>query len=255
MRVAEAVYIVTGGSSGLGAATVRRFHSAGAHLLICNRDKVTGSGIEAELGQRARFICTDVASESDAIRAVEVAKREFGGLHGLINCAGIGVYGQVLGEDGPHPLELFSHCLQVNLIGTFNMLRVAAAAMSENVPNAAGERGVIVNTASIAAYEGQIGHAAYAASYAGVIGMTLPISRELARIGVRVMTIAPGPFLTPRLECLTHEELDALAKAAPFPKRLGRPDEFAALVQQIVENEMLNGETIRLDGAMRLPAI
>lgn len=254
MMLADAVYLVTGGSSGLGAATVRRFHAGGARVLICNRDIVKGNELAAELGQRARFVRTDVTNENDAARAVDVARNELGGLHGLINCAGIAVGEHVMGENGPHRLDTFAQCLQVNLIGTFNMIRLAAAAMSENAPNAAGERGVIVNTASIVGYEGPIGSAAYAASNAGIIGMTLPIARELACRGIRVVTIAPGPFLTPRLQSLPPDVLDALGKTIPFPQRLGRADEYAALAEHIVGNEMLNGETIRLDGALRLAA-
>lgn len=252
MRLEGAIYLITGGSSGLGAATVRRFHRAGACVLICNRDRDKGNELATELGARARFVCTDVSSESDAARAVNIAQCEFGGLHGLINCAGTAVAECVLSDKGPHPMKSFAHCIEVNLIGTFNMIRVAAALMSANRPSKTGERGVIVNTASIAAYEGPIGTAAYAASNAGIIGMTLPIARELAGRGIRVVTIAPGPFLTPRLEPLGPDVLKAIAGTSPFPKRLGRPDEYAALAEHIVENEMLNGETIRLDGAMRL---
>lgn len=254
MKLEDLVVLVTGGSSGLGAATVRRLHVAGACVVICDLDSVKGNELVAELGEGACFCRTDITNADDATLAMETAQREFGSLHGLINCAGIGIGENVLGENGPHRLEIFAGALQVNLVGTFNMIRLAAAVMAKNEPNAGGERGVIVNTASIVGYDGQIGQAAYAAANAGIIGMTLPIARELGCIGIRVMTIAPGPFFTPRLNSLPPAMLDALAKATPFPKRLGRPDEYAALVQHIVENQMLNGEIIRLDGAMRLAA-
>lgn len=254
MKVTDCVLVITGGASGLGAGCVRRFHAAGARVVICDLDVSKGEGLATELGQRARFVRTDVASEADAIRAIETAKNEFGAVHGLINCAGIAPGERVLGKQGPHRLESFSRCIQVNLIGTFNMIRMAAAAMAEGEPNASGERGVIVNTASVAAYEGQIGQAAYSASKGGVVGMTLPIARELARSGIRVVTIAPGLFLTPMMQGFTPEVQESLGKSMPFPPRLGRPDEYAALAQHIFENEMLNGETIRLDGAVRLAA-
>lgn len=254
MKVAKAVYLITGGSSGLGAATARRLHAAGASVVICNRDVTAGKVIASELGNDARFVRTDVVEERDAANAVEVAVTEFGSLHGLVNCAGMGWAEHVIGEHGPHGLSSFTTCLQVNLVGTFNMVRFAALAMSRNEPSPTGERGVIVNTASIVGYEGQAGHAAYAASYAGVIGMTLPLARELARSGIRVMTIAPGPFLTPRLDSFPPAVLEALSEGIPFPRRLGHPDEYARLVQHIVENEMLNGETIRIDGATRFSA-
>jgi NAD(P)-dependent dehydrogenase (short-subunit alcohol dehydrogenase family) len=248
----EGVFLVTGGSSGLGAATVRRLHAAGGRIVICNRDGDRGERLAADLRNRAQFVRTDVTSENDVRHAIEVARREFGGLHGVVNCAGLGMAERVLGERGPHSLGSFAGCIEVNLIGTFNVIRLAAGAMCENASNAAGERGVIVNTASIVAYEGQAGHAAYAAAYAGVIGMTLPIARELGSRGIRVVTIAPGVFLTPRLEPAPADALDRIGRATPFPGRLGRPDEFAALVQHVIQNEMLNGETIRLDGGLRL---
>jgi NAD(P)-dependent dehydrogenase (short-subunit alcohol dehydrogenase family) len=253
MKVTDSVFMVTGGSSGLGAATVRRLHAAGARVLICDLDAVKGNALVDELGERVRFATTDVTREDDAARAVEAAKTELG-IHGLVNCAGIGPAERVLGKSGPHRLETFARCVQINLVGTFNMIRLAAAAMAENAPNPASERGIIVNTASIAAYEGQSGQAAYAASKAGIVGMTLPIARDLARNGIRVVTIAPGLFLTPMMQALPADVQEALGKATPFPQRLGRPEEYAALVQHVVENEMLNGETIRLDGAVRLAA-
>jgi NAD(P)-dependent dehydrogenase (short-subunit alcohol dehydrogenase family) len=254
MRLSDSAFIVTGGSSGLGAATVRRFHSSGARVLICDLEDVEGQALANELGERAVFLRTDVTSEEDATRAVQTAQERLGNLQGLINCAGVGPAQRVLGKGGPHSLEAFSRCVGVNLIGTFNMIRLAAAAMAAEAPRPSGERGVIINTASIAAYEGQIGQAAYSASKAGIVGMTLPIARELARSAIRVVTIAPGLFATPMIQSLPTEVQEALGKATPFPPRLGRPEEYAALAQHIVENEMLNGATIRLDGAVRLAA-
>lgn len=254
MKLIDSTFIVTGGSSGLGAATVRRFHAAGARVLICDLEDTKGRTLADELGDRARFLHTDVTSEKDANQAMRAAQENFGGLQGLVNCAGIGPAERVVGKAGPHSLESFSRCIHVNLIGTFNMIRVAALAMAAGSPRPNAERGVIINTASIAAYEGQIGQAAYSASKAGIIGMTLPIARELARSAIRVVTIAPGLFATPMMQALPPEVQDALGKATPFPPRLGQPEEYAALAQHILENEMLNGETIRLDGAVRLTA-
>lgn len=254
MKLSDSVFIVTGGSSGLGAATVQRFHACGARVLICDLDEVKGHALADALGERALFLRTDVTSEQDAITAVQTAQEQFGELQGLINCAGIGPAARVLGKGGPHPLQAFTRCLSVNLVGTFNMTRLAAAAIAATSPGESGERGVIINTASIAAYEGQIGQAAYSASKAGIVGMTLPIARELARNAIRVVTIAPGLFATPMMQSLPIEAQEALGQATPFPSRLGQPDEYAALAQHIVENEMLNGETIRLDGAVRLAA-
>lgn len=245
-------FIVTGGSSGLGEATVRLFHSLGAQLVIADVNAGAGEKLVHDLGSRAAFCKTDVTSEVDGAGVVKLASEQFGGLHGLINCAGIGDAEKVIGKEGPHRLASFARTVQINLIGSFNMIRLAAKAMSNNAPNAAGERGVIISTASVAAYDGQIGQAAYAASKGGIVSMTLPIARELARSGIRVMTIAPGLFRTPMMEILPAEVQESLGKAVPFPSRLGRPDEFAALARHIVENEMLNGETIRLDGAIRL---
>jgi NAD(P)-dependent dehydrogenase (short-subunit alcohol dehydrogenase family) len=254
MQIANSSFIVAGGGSGLGEATVRRLHSAGAKVVIADLNTDRGEALAAELGERAAFCRTDVASEADGRAVVELAVRRFSSLQGLINCAGIGPAWKVLGKDGPHSLEHFVRTVNVNLVGSFNMLRLGAEAMAANAPGPEGERGVIVNTASIAAYEGQIGQAAYAASKAGIVGMTLPVARELARHGIRVNTIAPGLFLTPMMAALPAEVQAALGEATPFPPRLGRPDEFAALVVHIVENVMLNGESIRLDGAVRLAA-
>ena len=254
MQLENSVFIVTGGASGLGEATVRAFHGAGAKVVIADVGADKGEALAAELGERVAFCKTDITSEADGQAAVALAVSRFGGLQGLINCAGVGPAWKVLGKEGPHPLEAFSRTVNINLVGAFNMVRLAAAAMAEGQPNAEGERGVIVNTASIAAFEGQLGQAAYAASKAGVVGMTLPVARELARYGIRVNTIAPGLFLTPMMEALPQEVQDSLGKATPFPPRLGRPAEFAALARSIVENVMLNGEVIRLDGAVRLAA-
>jgi NAD(P)-dependent dehydrogenase (short-subunit alcohol dehydrogenase family) len=254
MQLQGSTFLVTGGSSGLGEATVQRLHAGGANVVIADVAEVPGQALAARLGARARFVRTDVASESDGRAAVELARSTFGALHGLVNCAGIGPAERVLGREAPHRLESFVRCITVNLIGTFNMLRLAAAAMAGNTPGEDGERGVIVNTASIAAYEGQIGQAAYSASKGGIVGMTLPIARELARVGIRVVTIAPGLFLTPLMRGLPPDVQESLGKATPFPQRLGRPEEYAALVEHIAGNLMLNGEVIRLDGAVRLAA-
>lgn len=252
MQFQGSTFIVSGGSSGLGEATVRLFHSLGAQVLIADVNVEGGEKLATELGARAAFCKTDVTSEVDAANAVKQARERFGGLQGLINCAGIGTAEKILGKEGPHRLSSFARLVQINLIGSFNMIRLAAEAMSQGEPNASGERGVIVSTASVAAFEGQIGQAAYAASKGGVAAMTLPIARELARFGIRVLTIAPGLFSTPMMDTLPPEIQESLGKSVPFPSRLGRPDEFAALARHIVENEMLNGETIRLDGAIRL---
>ncbi len=252
MQLDSSTFIVTGGSSGLGAATVRRFHSHGARVVIADVDAERGQHLATELGDRVAFQKTDVADEAEARATVRLAKEKFGALRGLVNCAGIGPAERVVGKTGPHALDSFTRVLNINLVGAFNMIRLAAAAMMPEEPNASGERGVIVNTASVAVWDGQIGQAAYAASKGGIVAMTLPIARELARAGIRVCTIAPGIFETPMLASLPAEVQDALGKSVPFPSRLGRPDEYAALAQHIVENEMLNGESIRLDGALRM---
>ncbi|MCF3946795.1 SDR family NAD(P)-dependent oxidoreductase [Acidiphilium iwatense] len=252
MKIADSVFLVAGGGSGLGAATAKNLAGAGGRVVIADINEAQGAACAARLGERARFVRTDVTQEADGKAAVEQAVSAFGALHGLVNCAGIAPGEKVLGRDGPHDLARFTRAITVNLIGTFNMIRLAAASMAGNTPNDTGERGVIVNTASIAAFDGQIGQAAYAASKAGVAGMTLPIARELARSGIRVVTIAPGIFATPMMDGLPQTVQDALGASVPFPPRLGRPDEFAALVRHICENVMLNGETIRLDGALRM---
>jgi NAD(P)-dependent dehydrogenase (short-subunit alcohol dehydrogenase family) len=246
-------FIVTGGSSGLGGATVRRFAEGGANLIIADLNHAAGEQLVAELGGRARFVATDVSRESDVQAAVADAVQAFGGLHGVVNCAGIAIFNRVLNKDGtPHALELFNKGVQVNLIGTFNAIRLAAQAMVKNTPNAEGERGVIINTASVAAFDGQVGQVCYAATKGAIVGMTLSVARDLAQFGIRVVTIAPGLFETPMMASLPEAARESLGKQVPFPSRLGRPDEFAALVQQVVENVMLNGEVIRLDGAIRM---
>ena len=252
MQLEHNTFIVTGGASGLGEATVRAFNAAGANVVIADLNTAAGERLADELGRRAAFHRTDVAAEADARGCVETARSRFGGLQGLVNCAGIGNAAKVLGKDGPHPLDLFARIVNVNLVGTFNMIRIASEAMAQGTPNAGGERGVIINTASVAAYDGQIGQAGYAASKGGIVSMTLPIARELARFGIRVVTIAPGLFLTPMMKGLPEDVQKSLGESVPFPPRLGDPVEYAQLARSIVENAMLNGETIRLDGAIRL---
>jgi NAD(P)-dependent dehydrogenase (short-subunit alcohol dehydrogenase family) len=252
MQIKNSVFLITGGASGLGAATARMVVEGGGKAVLADMQVEAGEAHAKSLGENARFVRTDVASEADAKAAVGLAQSTFGGLHVLVNCAGIAVAEKTIGKDGPHRLESFARVIGVNLVGTFNMIRVAADAMAKAGPNAAGERGVIVNTASVAAFDGQIGQAAYSASKGGVVGMTLPIARDLARSGIRVCTIAPGIFETPMLMGLPKEAQDSLGKMVPFPPRLGRPAEYAQLVRSIVENEMLNGEVIRLDGAIRM---
>ena len=252
MQIRDSVFIITGGASGLGAGTARLLVAQGAKAILADLNEAAGQALAVELGANARFVATNVADEASARACVDAAVSTFGGLHGLINCAGIAPAEKVLGRNGPHAFDVFARTINVNLIGSFNMIRLAAEAMSKGEPNSAGERGVIVSTASVAAYDGQIGQAAYAASKGGVVGMTLPIARELARFGIRVMTIAPGIFETPMLLGMPLDIQDALGKMVPFPSRLGKPAEYAALVKHIVENEMLNGEVIRLDGAIRM---
>ena len=252
MQWAGSTFLVTGGASGLGAATVRSVVAGGGNAVIADLKDLEGNALAQELGQAVRFVRTDVTDEASGKAAVQAAVDAFGGLQCLVNCAGV-VYGEkVVGKEGPHSLAGFARTISINLIGTFNLLRLAADAMAKNQPNDGGERGVIVNTASVAAFDGQIGQAAYSASKAGVVGMTLPIARELARSGIRVMTVAPGIFETPMMASLTPDVQEALGKMVPFPPRLGRPAEFASLVREIVGNAMLNGEVIRLDGAIRM---
>jgi NAD(P)-dependent dehydrogenase (short-subunit alcohol dehydrogenase family) len=249
MEIAGKVFIVTGGASGLGEGAARMLTAHGAKVVIADLQVERGEQLAAELG--GRFVRCDVSQEADGQAAVAAAV-SMGKLMGLVNCAGIAPAAKTVGKDGAHPLASFTKTINVNLIGTFNMIRLAAEAMAKNEPEATGERGVLVSTASVAAYDGQIGQAAYAASKGGVVGMTLPIARDLARSGIRNMTIAPGIFGTPMLFGMPQEVQDALAAGVPFPSRLGRPDDFAKLVHQIITNDMLNGEVIRLDGAIRM---
>lgn len=252
MEVAGRTFLVTGGGSGLGAATVRGLAEAGAKVVVADLNEEVGKSVADLFGDAARFVKTDVTDERSAHAAIDVAVHELGGLHGVVNCAGVAIGEKVLGEAGPHDLESFTKVLRVNVVGTFNVIRLAAAVMKWNGPVGSGERGVIINTASVAAFEGQIGQAAYSASKGGVVSMTLPIARELARHGIRVVTIAPGIFDTPMMAGLPEEARESLGEQVPFPSRLGRPEEYAALVRHIIENEMLNGEVIRLDGAIRM---
>jgi 3-hydroxyacyl-CoA dehydrogenase / 3-hydroxy-2-methylbutyryl-CoA dehydrogenase len=245
--------IVAGGASGLGEATVRALHERGATVTIADLNAEKGEALAGELGERATFVRCDVTSEDEVQAAVAQAAQGPGGLQVSVSCAGVGWAERTASKRGPHQLQPFETVLRINLIGTFNVLRFAAAAMNDNEPNEDGERGVCVNTASIAAYDGQIGQIAYSASKGGIVGMTLPAARDLASRGIRVVTIAPGTFDTPLLGALPQEARDELGQAIPFPQRLGRPAEFGALAVQIVENAMLNGEVIRLDGALRMP--
>jgi NAD(P)-dependent dehydrogenase (short-subunit alcohol dehydrogenase family) len=250
--VTSSTVLVTGGASGLGGAVVDMIVDVGGRVVIVDVNEAAGNEKAARHGDRVRFVRGDVTIERDVQRALDVAVRDLGGLHGLVNAAGIAVAERVLPKDGVQPFDHFRRVVDINLGGTFNVIRLAAAAMAANPPNTGGERGVIVNTASVAAFDGQIGQAAYAASKGGIVAMTLPIAREFARIGVRVMTIAPGTFDTPLLSALPEPARESLAQQVPFPSRLGRPSEYAALVRHIFENEMLNGEVIRIDGAIRM---
>lgn len=252
MEISRHVFLITGGASGLGAATARRFVERGAYVVLADVQREAGERLAAELGANARFVLTDVTDEASAQWACAAATDQFGSLHGLINCAGIAPAERVVGKQDPHRLALFAMVLQVNLVGTFNMIRLAAETMSRGAPDATGERGVIINTASVAAYDGQIGQSAYAASKGGIVAMTLPIARELSRHGIRVMTVAPGIMETPMLLAMPAEVQASLAASVPFPPRLGHGNDFAALVEHIVNNPYLNGEVIRLDGAIRM---
>ncbi|MSO55798.1 MAG: 3-hydroxyacyl-CoA dehydrogenase [Acidobacteria bacterium] len=245
------MFFVTGGASGLGEATVRLLAQAGASVLIADLNQDAGTGLAAELGPKVRFALVDVTDEAAVQKGLEAAAA-LGTVRGVVNAAGVVLAEKVLGTNGLHTLDAFLRVIRVNLGGTFNVIRVAAALMSTNPPTAGGERGVIINTASVAAFDGQIGQAAYSASKGGVVGMTLPIARELARYGIRVMTIAPGIFDTPMMAGLPEAARESLGQQVPFPPRLGKPSEYAALVKHIIENQMLNGEVIRLDGAIRM---
>jgi NAD(P)-dependent dehydrogenase (short-subunit alcohol dehydrogenase family) len=251
MKIEGNVFVVTGGASGLGGATAAMIVAQGGSVVIADVNADAGAAHAGKLGSSARFLKCDVTKEADG-QAVVDAALAMGSLRGLINCAGIAIAQKTVGRDGPHPLDAFQRVIMINLVGTFNMIRLAATAMARQDPLGNGERGVIVNTASVAAYDGQVGQVAYSASKGGVVGMTLPIARDLSRDGIRVMTIAPGIFETPMLMNMSQEVRDSLGKQVPFPSRLGKADEYAHLVKSIMENEMLNGETIRLDGAIRM---
>jgi NAD(P)-dependent dehydrogenase (short-subunit alcohol dehydrogenase family) len=250
MLIKNSVFLITGGASGLGEATARMAVENGGKVVLADLQADKGEKLAQELG--GKFVKCDVTSEADGKAAVETALKAFGGVHVLVNCAGIGTAERTIGKEGPHNLAHFTRVITINLIGSFNMIRLTADAMAKAGPNAAGERGVIINTASVAAFDGQIGQAAYSASKGGIVGMTLPIARDLSRNGIRVCTIAPGIFETPMLLGMPKDVQDALGKMVPFPPRLGRPAEYAQLARAIIENEMMNGETIRLDGAIRM---
>lgn len=252
MELDNKVFLITGGGSGLGAGTARLLVESGARVVLAELNAETGAQLAAELGTQAHFVPTDVTEADSVQAALTAAQTVFGGLHGVVNCAGIGIPERVVSRRGVHDLDRFAKVIAINLTGTFNVIRLAAAVMAQAEPLTGGERGVIINTASVAAFDGQIGQAAYSASKGGVVGMTLPIARELAQFGIRVVTIAPGIFDTPMLAGLPEAARQSLGAQVPFPPRLGRPDEYAALVKHIIENQMLNGEVIRLDGAIRM---
>lgn len=252
MQISGKTFLVTGASSGLGEATTRQLIAQGANVVLADINKA-GIDLAAELGEQASFIATDITSEEDVQSAVNLAVESYGALHGVVHCAGIVVVQKLLDRElNPASLDLFAKGVNINLIGTFNVNRLAAQAMAKNEPMADNERGVIINTASIAAFDGQVGQASYSASKAGVAGMALPLARELSRHGIRVMTLAPGVFETPMMSDIPDEAVEALGNSVPFPKRLGKPSEFAAMACHIIENTMLNGEVIRLDGAIRM---
>ncbi|ATR83928.1 MULTISPECIES: SDR family NAD(P)-dependent oxidoreductase [Pseudomonas] len=254
MHIANKNFIVSGAASGLGAATAEMLIEAGAQVMLVDLNAEAVAAKAQALGPKARYAVADISQEAAAKAAVDAAVEAFGSLHGLVNCAGVVGAEKILGKQGPHGLDSFSRVININLVGSFNLLRLVAAAMAETEAGAEGERGVIINTASIAAYDGQIGQAAYAASKGAIASLTLPAARELARFGIRVMTIAPGIFETPMMAGMPQEVRDSLAAGVPYPPRLGRPQEYAALARHIIENSMLNGEVIRLDGALRMAA-
>ncbi|HXF62833.1 MAG TPA: SDR family NAD(P)-dependent oxidoreductase [Caldilineaceae bacterium] len=251
MQLADHTFLITGGGSGLGAATARRLAHAGANVIVLDLNRAAGEALSADL-PAAHFIAADVTDPDAVIQALTVVRERTGALHGIVNCAGTATVEKTFGRRGPHSLEHFQQIIQTNLVGSFNVARLAAGLMAENAPNAEGERGVIIHTASIAAYEGQVGQVAYAAAKAGIVGMTLPMARDLGPLGIRVVTIAPGVFDTPLLATLPAPAVAALAAQAPFPQRLGRPPEFAALVAHVLENPMLNGAVLRLDAGLRM---
>lgn len=252
MTIKNKTFLISGGASGLGLATARILVENGGSVVLLDLDEKGGKAAQEGLGEQALFVRTDVTDEAQVQQAIDEGTGRFGAIHGAISCAGIGPAERVLGRKGIHRLTTFTNVVQVNLVGTFNLLRLAANAMQHNQPDANGERGIIINTASVAAFEGQIGQAAYAASKGGIVAMTLPIARELARFGIRVLTIAPGIFETPMLKNLPDEVKESLGQQIPFPPRLGRPEEYAALAKHLIENQMMNGEVIRLDGAIRM---
>jgi NAD(P)-dependent dehydrogenase (short-subunit alcohol dehydrogenase family) len=252
LRVENSTFFVTGGGSGLGAATARLLAENGAQVVLADVDAESGEQMASQIGNRAKFIRTDVTDEASVQDALDSVVETFGSLSGVVNCAGIGPAARVVGKKGVHDLGLFTRTVEINLVGTFNVIRLAAVRLAGNEPDDEGERGLIINTASVAAYDGQIGQAAYAASKGGVVALTLPVARELASSGIRVVTIAPGIFETPMLAALPEDAKESLGKQVPFPQRLGKPEEYAALAKHIVENRMLNGEVIRLDGAIRM---
>jgi NAD(P)-dependent dehydrogenase (short-subunit alcohol dehydrogenase family) len=252
MQIHDHTFLVSGGSSGLGAACARMLVGAGGNVVLADLNRDKGEALVSELGPHARFAAADVTDETAVQKAIGLAEQEFGSLHGSIQCAGIAIAERLLGKSGPHSLAAFAKVITVNLVGTFNVIRLAAQAISRAQPGPDGERGVLISTASVAAFEGQIGQAAYAASKGGVASLTLPLARELARLGIRVVAIAPGIFDTPLLAGLPEPARQSLGQQVPFPSRLGRPDEFASLVRHIIENEMLNGAVLRLDGALRM---
>ncbi|WP_367913734.1 3-hydroxyacyl-CoA dehydrogenase [Leadbetterella sp. DM7] len=254
MQIKNNTFFVSGGASGLGEATVRMIVENGGNAVIADLNADSGKALPDTLGIAALFVKADITNEEEVIAALNHGTARFGAIHGLINCAGLGPARRVLGKNGVHDLAFFQRIIAVNLTGSFNTLRLAADKMQHNTPNEEGERGVIINTASVAAFEGQIGQAAYSASKGGIVAMTLPIARELARTGIRVMAVAPGIFETPLLAAYTQEVRDSLGAQVPFPSRLGKPEEYARLVKHIIENPMLNGEVIRLDGAIRMAA-
>ncbi|MBL0300522.1 MAG: 3-hydroxyacyl-CoA dehydrogenase [Cytophagaceae bacterium] len=252
MNINQKTFIITGAASGLGLAVAKMIIENGGKAVLLDINEDAGKLAEKELSGNAFFVKTDVSDENSVQKAIDAAKEKFGGISGVINCAGIGPAQRVVGKNGPHTLDFFQKVLNVNLVGTFNMIRLGANQMQNNEPDSNLERGIIINTASVAAFDGQIGQAAYSASKGGIVSMTLPIARELARSGIRVMTIAPGIFETPLMSSFSKEIQDSLGQQVPFPSRLGKPAEFAALVKHIIENTYLNGEVIRLDGAIRM---
>lgn len=252
MKIENNTFLITGGASGLGFATAKMIIENGGNAVLLDVNEELGKTAQTNLRTKSKFIKTDVTNEEQVQNAVNQSVEIYGSIEGIINCAGVGPAKRVVGKDGPHALDFFQKVININLIGTFNTLRLVAEKMQNNEPNTEDERGIVINTASVAAFDGQIGQVAYSASKGGIVAMTLPIAREFARMGIRVMTIAPGIFETPLLASLPQEAQDSLGKQVPFPPRLGRPSEFAALVKQIIENTMLNGEVIRLDGAIRM---